>query len=288
MVKFILVPATGTATDQPVFAAALTIARRSAAHIEFLHVRMDVREVVAAMASADISGGTGFEQTIDTMEQDAAARQERAEQEVHAFCQREGLRLAAAPDGDGVSAELRVEVGDEADWLAEHGRTADLLVIGRPREDEPVAMDLLEAALLDTGRPVLIAPAATPPSIGRSIAIAWKDTPETARAVGAAQPFVTTAERVTILAVDEGVRTAAETCERLAGALRWSNPAVTVRRLQPESRPPVDTLLAAAKAGGCDLLVMGGYSRSRVREVVFGGFTRHVLKGADLPVLMTH
>ena len=77
-------------------------------------------------------------------------------------------------------------------------------------------------------------------------------------------------------------------CERLRYALSWHNPKTTLQRLKQDERPAVETMLAAAGAVEADVLVMGGYGHSRVREVIFGGFTRRVLTGADLPILMAH
>jgi len=289
MFKYILVPATGAATDAPVFATALSVARRFAAHLLFLHVRVDVRDVAAAMVSGDIGGAVGIGEIMDAMEQDADLRQRKAEQAFQDFCAREALTITASPPPSGPSAEWRSETGREPDWLAVHGRVADLLVVGRAREGEVVAMDILEAALMETGRPVLIAPAETPQTISDTVAIAWKDTPEAGRAVAAALPFIAAAKRVVILSVEEGdERTDQRSCERLLHALRWHTQAASVQRLQRNSRQPAEIVLDAAATAGADLLVMGGYSHSRLREVVFGGFTRHMLTDSRLPVLMAH
>ena len=149
-------------------------------------------------------------------------------------------------------------------------------------------MDVLEAALISTGRAVLIAPAKPRSQLSGVVAIAWKDGPEAARAVAAAQPFLEMAGRVVILSVVEDVRTGEQSCERLRHALAWHNPRTSVQCMTQGNRPPIDTLLAVAAAANADLLVMGGYGHSRTREVIFGGFTRRVLSHADLPVLMAH
>jgi nucleotide-binding universal stress UspA family protein len=70
--------------------------------------------------------------------------------------------------------------------------------------------------------------------------------------------------------------------------LGWHNANVRIRPLLERSRPPVAVLLDAAVQAGCSLLVMGGYGHSRLREAVFGGFTREVLKTAPLPVMLSH
>jgi len=289
MFKYILVPATGASTDAPVFATALGVARRFSAHLMFLHVRVDVRDVAAAMVSGDIGGAAGIGEIMEAMEQDADLRQRRAEQSFGDFCAREALTIAASPATSGPSAEWRSETGREPEWLAVHGRVADLLVVGRAREGEAVAMDILEAALMESGRPVLIAPPEAPQKTSDTVAIAWKDTPEAARAVAAALPFIVAAKRVVILSVEEGDdRTDQPSCERLLHALRWHHQGATVQRLQGNARQPAEVVLDAATTAGADLLVMGGYGHSRLREVVFGGFTRHMLTNCHLPLLMAH
>ena len=281
------------------FATALTVARLLPAHLEFLHVRIDVQETLTAMASADlrglsgilgggVGGSIGLGQILESLKQEVTIRQRKAEAAFHDFCARERVPVTANASAALPSAEWRMETGDEPSWLAEHGRAADMLVVGRQREGEPVATDVLEAALMATGRPVLIAPPKPRSELSGVVAIAWKDRPEAARAVAAAQPFLRLANQVIILAVSEDARTDERSCEHLRHTLGWHNPRTTVQHLKSDDCPAVDTLLAAAAAANADMLVMGGYGHSRLREVIFGGFTRHILAHADVPVLMTH
>ena len=288
MFKYILVPATGVDTDAPVFSTALAVARLFGSHLEFLHVRIDVPQTLVSIATGDIGGGVGYDRILKSLERDVAERQKKAELAFHNFCEREILTVSSDPSTDLPSVEWRMETGDEPAWLGERGRTADLLVVGRAREGEPVAMNVLEACLMTSGRPVLIVPDRAPNRLSGTVAIAWKNRPEAARAVAAAQPFVEIADRLAILSVDEGVDTDEQSCERLRSALSWHNPRTTLRRLKRDERPAVETLLAAAGELAADVLVMGGYGHSRMREVIFGGFTRRVLAGADLPILMAH
>jgi nucleotide-binding universal stress UspA family protein len=288
--KYILVPATGADTDAPVFSTALAVARLSGSHLEFLHVGIDVQQTLTAIVTGDMGmgAGIGYGRILESLEQDVAARRKKAEQAFHDLCERERLTISSDLSTDLPSAEWRMEIGDEPAWLAEHGRTADLLVVGRAREGETVAMNVLEACLMATGRPVLIAPARAPGRVPGTLAIAWKNRPEAARAVAAAQPFVEMAEKVVVYSVVEDGETNELFCERLRYALSWHNPKTTIQRLKQDARPPVETLMAAVSAAGADMLVMGGYGHSRMREVIFGGFTRRVLAGAELPILMVH
>jgi len=311
MFRYILVPATGATTDAAVFRTALAIARLDAGHLDFLHVRHDMQRTVLAIAGGNL-GVPGYGGAIDSVQQKVEARQDRAHDAVAAFCAREQVILADtpgsrpsgrvpyctreqatqadAPATDTPSAAWHVEAGDEPQCLAAHGRTADLTVLGRARDGEKVALHLLETVLLESGRPLLIAPEAEWKSVGRHIAIAWKDSAEAARAVAAALPLLARAETVTVVAVQESSDTHSdsESGKRLRHALRWHNPATTLRVVPRTNRDPVEALLSVVELEGADLLVMGGYSHSRMREAMFGGFTRRVLLAAGLPVLMAH
>jgi len=288
MIKTILVPATGSDGDSTVFASALMVARAFAAHLDFLHVRPDAAATAVAMAS-DGGGATMVGGLINRLEKEASQREEKAKQLFQGFCEREGLALRDAPSGSQApSAQWLREIGAEPYWVAEYGRAADLLVIGRPGEDEGLSLDTIEGALIDSGRPLLIPPATPLTALPEIIAIAWKATPQAARALTAASPFLQIAKQIVILIVGEDQRAPEEEADRLMAGLRWHDVPVSVRHLQPAAdRAGPETLLSAA-AEHKALLVMGGYGRSRLREWIFGGFTLHVLRGAAVPVLIAH
>lgn len=288
MFKYILVPATGSDADQPVFRTAVALARLHNAHLVFLHVRLDVQRLIVPMASAEYGGGAGIGEIIESLEQDTLARHDRAKAAVHALCAVEKIPLSTTIGASGPTAEWREETGEEPARLVVHGRTADLLVLGRERDEKSAPLDVLDAAVMETGRPLLLVPPHPPAQLGQTIAVAWKDTAEAATAVAAALPLLAGARRVVILSVTEDPNADPASCERLRQALVWHNRAVTVQHVAPEDRDPADALLKTAGDIGADLLVMGGYGHSRMRQIVFGGFTRRVLQVADLPVLMAH
>jgi nucleotide-binding universal stress UspA family protein len=287
MIKTILVPATGSATDTAVLTSALAVARPFAAHLDFLHVHADAAALATTMAS-DGSGAAMITGLIDRIEEEAGQREERAKQLFQRFCARERLVIGDSPSGQpGPSAQWVQKIGDEPYWVAEYGRAADLLVIGRPVEDQGVSFDTIEAALLASGRPVLIPPAAPLSALPETIVIAWKAAPEAARAVTAAMPLLATAKQIVILTVAEEQGLSDEEGVRLVTSLRWHGLNVSARHLQPDTGGAAETLLAAAGEHAA-LVVMGAYGHSRLREWIFGGFTRHVLRGAKVPVLMMH
>jgi nucleotide-binding universal stress UspA family protein len=220
---------------------------------------------------------------VEALERRISERQRTVTAAFQDFCAREQLAVSGQPVLGAPSAELITDTGEETFLVAEHGRAADLIVIS----GGPGGLGILKAALLGTGRPVLIAPAKPYGPIAGTIAIAWKNTTEAARAVTAARPFIEMARKVVILSVEEKIELAEQSCDSLRKALSWHNPDVSVQRLQADGRSPVEALLAAVD-GQADLLVMGGYGHSRLREFVFGGFTRRILEGIGIPVLMAH
>ena len=285
----ILTQASGGAADTAIFTTALAAARQCDGHLIALHVRPDVQREIATLAAADMGVTPGLDSVMARMEEDADAREKAAAAAWQAFAKANGVTPADAPGPAGVTGEFQTETGTDTDWLAEYGRAVDLIVLGRGREDGIVAMDVLEAALMETGRPILIAPDNPLARFEGPVAIAWKNTREAARAASAAMPFILAARRAIIFMVEEDGSDAGDpSALRLARSLRWHGADVEVRRLSRSGDSAIDTLLTAVAGAHCSLLAMGGYGHTRLREAVFGGFTRAVLERAPLPVLMAH
>ena len=296
MLRHILVPATGNDFDQPVHRFALDVSRVLGAHLEFLHARSDPKDSVLHLAEAQIGGGFAIGRLMREIEADGLALEAQVRKNCDAFCRAEGLTMGATHDQTvGGTAELVFRLGDEGQHLIQHGRTADLLITGRMRAPEYVALELLRAVLCGIGRPLLIVPQAPVRSPFGTVVIAWKNTAVAARAVTAAMPFIASAQKVVIVSVDEGKASSAggdgtpdTSNERLLNTLRRHNPRVSAQRVPCGSGEAVEALLAASTAHGAGLLVMGGYGHGRLREELFGGFTRDLLRSAPLPVLMMH
>jgi len=288
--KLILLPLRGDPAEAPAVATALSVARLFDAHVTALHVRPDVEQDMAALAAADMGMAAGLEPALSRMEKEAEAHEQAAVATWKALCTEGGFTEANHPGPPGPTAAFQAETGDEAEWVASLGRTADLIVAGRG-DDAPGDIGILETALLQSGKPLLIAPDRTPAaglSLAGTVGIAWKDGREAAIAVAAALPFLHHARRVLIFCVPEDGEAPDATPARLAHALRWHAPDVAVKLLPRGTRSPAAVLLEAAAELGCGLLVMGGYGHGRLREAVFGGFTRAVLQAAPMPVLMAH
>lgn len=198
------------------------------------------------------------------------------------------------------------KVGPPAAATVQRAHTADLVILGQPDPDDPLAPTIrtvIEEVLLLSGRPVLVVPYAGHfPSVGKNVLIGWNETREAARATHDALALIEPGAKATLLTVHRGSLTAAGAELPAAEAARHfarhgieAQPAEAV----PEGlgapsyivRPTpteADTLLNYASDLGADLLVVGGYGHSRAREFVLGGVTHSLLNTMTLPVLMSH
>ena len=288
MIKTILVPATGGPSDAATFAAALAIARPFAAHLDMLYVRPDSVALAVGMTT-DAGGGALAAGLIEQLEKDARERERKAHQIFTRFCADAGISAISAPTPASIkapSAEWHVETGEEPSWMASYAVAADLFIAPRATGNEGLASATLEAVLLESGGPILIPAATAMPAKFARIAIAWKATPQAARAVASALLFLVHAREITIITVEEAAEER-DDAGRLVRNLSWHGIAAKTRRLKPEPEGAAATLLAGVRERA-DLLVMGGYGHSRLREWVFGGFTQHVLADAPLPLLIAH
>jgi nucleotide-binding universal stress UspA family protein len=181
-------------------------------------------------------------------------------------------------------AICRTVEGDPATLIAEAARTSDLLLVARPGPSALDDPDLPERLVMTTGVPVLILPEGASENIGRNVLVGWNGSREAARAAHEALPFLKSAERVTLCAVGE---TGRATLEPAAEMLRRHGVPVEPVALPEADHEAGAILLAQAAARGADLLVMGAYGHARLRELVFGGATRHMLNEATLPVLFS-
>lgn len=204
-----------------------------------------------------------------------------------AFMQKAGVpRAQKGPAGFSYGWPL-AEPADDA-FLGSYGRVFDLVVLGRPgRDPQNPRMAPLEAALFESGKPVLIVPQAAPRSLARTVLIAWNGSTEQAHTNAFALPLLRLAEEVTVLAVEGGM-TPGPSVEQAAQHLRRNGIKAEALTVKVGSRTPGEVILDQAKALGCDLLVKGAFTQSRLRQMMFGGATRHILSHATLPVLMAH
>ncbi|WP_119157669.1 universal stress protein [Caldimonas tepidiphila] len=227
-------------------------------------------------------GGLGanyLQLSIDFLRQEAGKQAERFRAQVAPL----GLR----------SFEALVDAEDPAPSVIAHARLADLVVVGQhePGSASSMPPDLPQQVLMDSGRPVLIVPyAAEAAAPGRTVLVAWDRSREAARAVSDALPLLGRAAAVHVVMFLPAGDTDLPGTPPGADLAQWLA-RHGVRADVARVPTPIDTgnaLLSHAADLGADLIVMGGYGHSRLRETVLGGVTRTVLRHMTVPVLMSH
>jgi nucleotide-binding universal stress UspA family protein len=220
--------------------------------------------------------------------EECRAMAERARVRFEACVAAHGLANAPAASTAGPSAAWRAIEGAEQQVVGSHGRLFDLIVMARDFGHGWLNWRMMfESALFESGRPVLLVPRGGGATFGENVVIAWNCSTETARTVALAMPLLARARTVTVLSV-EGWGVPGPRGKDLAVCLQRSGVPATARTIPGTQRTAGEVVLEECARIGADLLVKGAYTQSRLRQLMFGGATRHVLANAQLPVVMAH
>jgi nucleotide-binding universal stress UspA family protein len=278
--KSLLTVATTPTGLDTVIAAAAGIARRMDAHVDALALGIDDIQVGYANLSA-----AAMVITASLEEADKEARANESALGAAFAAQGPGLRYAVEP--------MAVPSGMLGDVIATHAQYADLVILPRPYDKGRSAADvaITEAALFQGMAPVLIVPAGQlMPQDPRHVLIAWNESRESLIATRRAMPFLRRADKVSIVVVDPPAHSPERSdpggllCQMLVRHGVRAEVTVLAKTL-----PRVSEVLARhARDTGADLMVMGAYGHSRLREAILGGATRSMLEGAALPVFLAH
>ena len=291
-IRTILAPLSGGSSNEGAIETACRLALRFGAHVEGLHVRADPTDALPLLGQ-DISTPVAAE-LIEMAEREGEDNAMKARAVFDAAIARHGFALREKPLGagqaaaGGTSAAWRETVGQASAIVPQRARLNDLVVLDQSGRviDKPHS-DTLDETVVHGGRPVLLAPTQPSGPLGDTVAIAWNASPEAARAVAAALPFLAASRAVHILSVgkeDESLSDA-----ELAGYLGWHGVTAVAHHLTPiKGVKTGEALLAAARDHGADLLVMGGYGHAPWREMIFGGATAEIVGSSRLPVLLSH
>jgi nucleotide-binding universal stress UspA family protein len=257
---------------------AAALARQHGAHLTALQV-IDVAVPVMAMGDGG-GGGAVIAELMEQMRQSALVA---------------GVKLKAAFETalarEGIMGEWRRVEGTTPEILALHGRYVDLLVMG---QDDPESdnADLLETVLFDSGRPVLAIPfAGSFKTIGKRVLVGWNASREATRALHDALPLIAKAETATIFLANPKRGLGAhgeEPGADIARHLARHGLKVEVAKVIADDVSDSALLLNHASDMGADLVVMGAYGHSRLREFILGGVTRSLLREMTVPVLLSH
>ena len=279
-----LLTVVGDGNAAPVLDTALMTARLFNSHIVGLHSLTTEYAVV-------FGGEMGFSISSEvdrTLEREGHERRDQARRLFREFMSSKGVPMGPTPPGHNApSASWREEDGRQNAVVGMIGRVYDLIIVEQPEKLASIAEATLEDALFESGRPVLMVPKRTPPTLGEVVAIAWNGSTETAVAVAMGMPFLKQAKHVVVVAVGpQHMPEPGPEGEELARTLEQHGIDVSLRTAYGRHKAQGESFLKEAMEAGADLMLKGAYTQSRIRQMIFGGGTRHIIMEAKLPVLM--
>ncbi|MDQ0469824.1 universal stress protein [Labrys wisconsinensis] len=264
--------------------AAVRLAGRTHAHVEVLFVRPDAKVLYASLPEVLQAAGV----TAESIERDNIESASRACATLEAWCAARDLPMSPDDRLDATFASWREAIGEVSTIVAAAGRVSDLIVVDRPLWTDPFVVEAFDAAVFASGRPTLVVGDRVPDDLLRHVMIAWNGSLEGARAVAQAMPLLQEAAHVTIFTAP-GAQPARADLSDLGQYLRWHGVVARPAVAAPDDAVPVgEALLTVCSQENASLLVMGAYTHSRLRQLLLGGVTRHVLDHAPMPVLMAH
>jgi nucleotide-binding universal stress UspA family protein len=279
-----LLTVVGDGNAGPVLDTAFMAAQRFNSHLVGLHSLTTEYAVV-------FGGEMGFSISSEvdrTLEREGHERRDQARRLFRDFMNAKGVPLDPVPAGhNGPTASWREEDGRQNAVVGMIGRVFDLIVVEQPEKLASIAEATLEDALFESGRPVLMVPKRSLPTLGEVVAIAWNGSTETAVTVAMGMPFLKQARKVVVVTVGpQHMPEPGPEGEELARSLERHGMDVSVRTAYGRQKAQGESFLKEAMAAGADLLLKGAYTQSRIRQMIFGGGTRHIIMEAQLPVLM--
>ncbi|HEX3884639.1 MAG TPA: universal stress protein [Stellaceae bacterium] len=274
----------GDGNAGPVLEAAIITARRFNSHIVGLHSLTTEYAVV-------FGGEMGFSISSEvdrTLEREGHERRDQARRLFREFMSANGIPVGGLPPGHtGPSASWREEDGRQNAIVGMTGRVYDLILVEQPEKLASIAEATLEDALFESGRPVMMVPKTVPATMGEVVAVAWNGSTETALTVALGMPFLLQAREVVVVTVGaQHMPEPGPSGEELARTLERHGLNVSLRTAIGRQKPQGESFLKEAIAGGADLILKGAYTQSRIRQMIFGGATRHMIMESKIPMMM--
>ena len=276
----ILVPFSDDDCAEAALKTAIMIARKFSSHLEGLHA-WRTPQIIAG--EGVVFPSESLARLTDESKQFAAAAHQRFDSVIKAekIPYREIGNII-----DGVSCSWREGEGVESEIIGDYGRLFNVIVMGRNEMGTSVDWKAtLEAALFESGRPVILAAAKPPTMIGQHIVIAWNGAIETARTIAVAMLILREAAQVTVLTVEGGI-VPGPSADDLVRHLERNGIDASTMTAAPGRRSIGEAMVEEAATAGADLLLKGAFTNSRLRQMIFGGATRDIINNSILPVLM--
>lgn len=278
--KTVLVPTEKSDMTAATLETALLFARHFESYLEGFALRAAISDFVAA--DLIVADAWAVAETRD------AELAKEARTTFETFMQARGVPLHTEGVGGVSYGWTEADAARDA-FVGSYGRVFDIIVFGRPGSyPAGSSMAAVEAALFESGRPILIAPPEPLKTIGEHVVVAWNRSSETARCLALAMPLLHKAAKVTVLTVTGGMVAGPDAPDVVRYLARNGIAAESFAFEASSGTASGEIFLQKAQEMGCDLLIKGAYTQSRLRQMIFGGATSHILAKTTMPVFMAH
>lgn len=286
----ILVPLYDSDHLESVLGTAFIQAQRFRSHISAVFVGDDPNEA-AAFAGEGLSGAL-IQDMVDAAEHEGQRQTLMTRFNFNAFLERHRIVQIARhhanrenPENRTASLEFAEPPANEAIiWRA---RLSDVTIVPHlGRQENPKASEIIHGVLFESGHALIIAPPTPPQSAGTRVCVGWNGTSECARALEASMRWLRHADEVTIL-VSEEYQRRGPTGDDVQAYLKLHGITAPIQNFAAIDRDVGEGMLQACRNVNADMLTMGAYSHSRLRQMILGGVTRHILEEGHLAVLMS-
>ena len=286
-IRTILVPVRGDGKGEGVLDHALAVAGRHNAHLRVMNSHAKPEDLLP-FASIGITENMR-DQIVESASSSAAAEEERLKGLLMDYLRSRDVPIIDTPGNQPsqVTASWSEETGQQATNVSVMGRLADLIAIAKPDVESGLGTRTLEAALMETGKPVLMTPPHPAGAVGTHVAVGWDGGTESAKAVSAVMPILIAADIVTVFSAPVSAEPRLSV-DKFADYLGWHDIKAVVETINVKAAGVGNALLNGAAKAGADVLVMGGYGHSRARQLVMGGVTSYIIENAEMPVILVH
>lgn len=280
--KTILLPYYGHDGTAAASGTALQLVKRFSGYLEGLFVR----QLPPIIAGEGITLPGDY---VTQLTEESQKLADRARQEFREQTEKHGLTFVEnAVSAGNATAGWHEEEGLESQVVSEYGRLFDLIVVGRNVDQTQTDWKFTcESALIESGRPVMIASNLVPEFIGRKVLIIWNGSTETARTIALGMEFLVNAESVEVLTI-EGATVSGPSGDQVVDYLARNGIAASARVVRSEGMSDGECAVKEIDSSGVDLVLKGAFTHSRLRALIFGSVTNHILNHAQVPVLMAH
>jgi nucleotide-binding universal stress UspA family protein len=280
--KLLLMPLGDGGDDAERLSAALLVAKALNAHLRIMHTVLEPRSLLPKKMALPKGMLSDLDQAVT---RHADRNSEQLLTLFKELCTQAEVPFAeTASSGEGSSASWFGVRGVRSALVAQYGKLADWIVLSRPPGGHPTSS--FEAAVSETGRPVLIVPRRMESFSLDTVVVAWNCSREAVRAVSVSLPVLQRANRVVLLTCRANIG-CEPNLDELASYLALHNVATETRVLESGPANTGAVLNDAVKEVSASMVVMGAYSAHRVRDLMFGDVTQYLLSNGKVPMLMT-